>query len=549
MNWYINFGVADILAQNLDVTDLEVTYRSLARDTAVLSFSKLYDAIRDASFAPGAEIWISRGSQPVFYGRAGALDRCGADGKETCALTVDGLWWWMENIPATSSQSFYNPSFGTFTSRETTTFTIGEGKIKTSLDLLLNLAIAKGAPFTTGVIDVPDVVIPAIAVCDHTISQVLLAVLKWVPNALSWFDYSQKVPTLNICKHDSTAIHPKTISSANGDLASLTLAETDDEVVRGVIINYEADVSLKSMKVLVTPGGPYEIVEETRRIHLLRDAYPAGTVSGQGILQTTVDVPGSHVAFEWRPKTEPYMVAGASAEGNEGFVKLLCLGHDSAFPKVMYNPDCTNGYLLQADADEIEWLSAQPSGATFATLMNYYPVGKFYEKYLPPAELLYSTTNPTGIRLAKARVYFQWWYDPSIGGTRTLYTSSFVCFLQYPKGDWADSSTILRKYTMAATYTPAVAGLARKLYDSLVVKHHEGEAEVDISGTLVPLAKYRKLSITGIGGNTIVGYVQSVGLHAADETCRMAYGPPEHLGQQDLIELQRLCRLYSKGGK
>jgi len=113
---------------------------------------------------------------------------------------------------------------------------------------------------------------------DQTCAEAIRRVLRWAPDAVSWFDYTTTPPTINFARRsDCTAI---TYDMAVSKIEAITLGPRHDIALPGVVLKYE--------RVSTIDGTAYRQV--------IRDIYPAGTTETQrGVLVSTIQLEGANI--------------------------------------------------------------------------------------------------------------------------------------------------------------------------------------------------------------------------------------------------------------
>ena len=202
MSWTIK-GEAlqplDATLRSLDSLRIEscsLKFSSLASDTLVWT-ARTDNATGAGTIIPAAgqvvELW--NGSTRKFKGWATAP----RIGMKSVTVTIEGPWWWMTRINLTQQQVD-----GTAATLERPAFHFATGNLATSITALLDRATTDlGCPFARGVVaTMYDV--PAITLANMDCASALAELLRWVPDAVAWFNYtasvSTTVPTLNISR-------------------------------------------------------------------------------------------------------------------------------------------------------------------------------------------------------------------------------------------------------------------------------------------------------------------------------------------------------------
>jgi hypothetical protein len=110
-------------------------------------------------------------------------------------VVAHGPWWWLKQTPLTSLQLD-----GTGTSSERAQFVFevtGAQTLATMIARLLDRAIALGCPLARGGMSAMYPV-PRITLSGRDCASALAELMRWVPDAVAWFDYSTTLPTLKI---------------------------------------------------------------------------------------------------------------------------------------------------------------------------------------------------------------------------------------------------------------------------------------------------------------------------------------------------------------
>lgn len=123
-------------------------------------------------------------------------------GTSSVTVKVVGPWWWMERIALSGDLND-----AVETSAERGSYVFPEQGLATSLGDLIDRAITKGVPMQAGTISTMFTV-PRITLSNMSFAAALAELMRWVPDAVAWFDYSVSPPMLNITRRgDMTAIN------------------------------------------------------------------------------------------------------------------------------------------------------------------------------------------------------------------------------------------------------------------------------------------------------------------------------------------------------
>lgn len=123
-------------------------------------------------------------------------------------FTAEGPWWWMSRIQLTQEQ--VDPSGNTDTRPS---FVFPTQDLKTSMTSLLERAIDDGVPIEIGQID-EMFTFPRITLAQMSYAQALAELMRIVPDAVAWFDYTGTgLPKLNITRRGAMPTVTVTLGS------------------------------------------------------------------------------------------------------------------------------------------------------------------------------------------------------------------------------------------------------------------------------------------------------------------------------------------------
>jgi hypothetical protein len=201
----------------------------------------------DPLFEYGENVVIYKDLSRWFTGRCNTLPRIGQPRNEEISYEIVGPWWWLEQITFEQSWQMYDePSpdhikLGTKTrvilgqSHTGAPITSGE-----QIEEALDWAIARGAPIAKGAIE-PDLEIPWDECVDISCAEVIRKMLRWSPDAVTWFDYSANPPVFH-CKRRSSldaVTLPISTPETRTRLQSIEAAARYDLQLPGVVLLFE----------------------------------------------------------------------------------------------------------------------------------------------------------------------------------------------------------------------------------------------------------------------------------------------------------------------
>jgi hypothetical protein len=240
MNWTITSNGTEKLLADWGV--IRVTRKLVSQGVDELSFHA--DGVpADAAplFPNKSTLMLSRnrmqasdgtfsGGTTWFQGLVIQTPRAGAADAEGMAYRVAGPWWYLDNL--TFQQAYQNIFLGYAVAGDPTTAIYGPSnsshlflnqapvvnallKITTGQQIIeaLNWALkpfitaAATPPFQIGNIT-PAVDVPIDEVRDITCAEVIHKMLRWSPDAVTWFDYTTAPPTFNCVRRaDMTSMN------------------------------------------------------------------------------------------------------------------------------------------------------------------------------------------------------------------------------------------------------------------------------------------------------------------------------------------------------
>jgi hypothetical protein len=146
------------------------------------------------------------------------------------SVTCEGPWWWMTRIPLTQVQADDTAATATRPS-----YVFPTQSLKTSLEALIDRAIANGVPVIRGTVAAM-FDFPRITLTEKSCAQALADLMSICPDAVAYYDYSAASgnPTLNITRRG--AMTDTTLTLGTDDIEDLDLAPRLDLEVQRVEI-------------------------------------------------------------------------------------------------------------------------------------------------------------------------------------------------------------------------------------------------------------------------------------------------------------------------
>ncbi len=480
-------------------------------------------------FPHGTTVTLYRNATPWFYGLVTRTPSMGSGKAESQDYEVSDPWWYLENLvymqqwvqpdypgatPANDpyrshcflNQWAYDPVHHTFSRTPTDqqiAMVIAYAKLFNAIPIQL--------PATPGLI--PSMDIPLEEVSDITCAEVIRKQLRWMPDAVTYFDYNTTPPTLWIQRR--SRLTPVSIAfptaSAPGALCEFRVNPRYDLLRTAVNLYYTENTA-------VSVGS---VVQTWLLVH--QDLYPP-TADGHEVTDLVLTI---HLEGADERDTQATISVGAISDAVEGSSIVGDGWWISKYPALAGYSTCTIT-SLEFETSNGPGPPVDGSGVTYSNELLSGQITPWMpclaQECSVVAQVAYSIAQPgggtakTGVQTISAKVMM----TNAPAGTNTYYSVA-----------------------SATAGENAPVGLARFLYESVGFLHYEGMVslvEPECSG-LAGLGN--TLNISGsaqadwAGMNAIV---QSVEEDLEAGTTEITIGPPSHLGAPDLIELLRLNR-------
>lgn len=483
----------------------------------------------DPPFAPEETCVIKRNGVGFFYGRVTRIWRTARPGLESIRYELSGPWWYLDSLPfqqdwriAIDPDDPDSSLVNDGRSRIILFQDIDGGRTSTAEMLAEVLAYvqAHGAPILVASALIPEIKPPFSEVRDMTCGELLKAILRWHPDAVSWFDYTTVTPTLHIATKSNLAAASVALSEAPA--SGLTISERYDLQVAGVMIIYEATNSLNEVTWTTVSKDIAGVVGLRTVVATVELGGSSRTVQQQKVAINSIDV----TARSFWESLLPWLhqATGVTIE-NVRLNGTLVTG------QVGDTADGTSGYSGMGLADFSG--AALPAPSSTSNFVNVLTSGqvphwlqdKFHDGAVT-AKISYTLANPeTGALEKKEKIPFS---------------------AKFKMSDLNSSpeEQTFEQQTAASDAEPLPTGVAAAYYAAARILYYEGDfvtTEEEITG-LRGVGKV--LNVTGgpTAWSTMAALIQSVSEDLASGTTQIRFGPPGHLAIGDFIELQRVQR-------
>lgn len=236
-------------------------------------------------------VTIQRDGVQWFYGLVVQVPRSGAPAAESLTYKIAGPWWWLENLVFQQYWTLISdptnpasPTTNVYKSHLLLNQTVLGAKQTTSAQITecVNYAITAGAPIAFSAANLPAVDAPVDEVQDITCAEAIIKVLRWTPDAVSWFDYATvPYPTLHIERRATLTAVNLDVSGA-GDVQSIQITPRHDLQVPAVVLKFE--------QINQVNGVGY--------LSLTTDVYPPGSTGQEfGAFLATISLEGGSATY------------------------------------------------------------------------------------------------------------------------------------------------------------------------------------------------------------------------------------------------------------
>jgi len=237
------YRVNGTVSGSLNIIDINFSYKNQDVDEARIDFSADYNA---ADWTHGMAVAIALDSTTVFRGYVYRNQSSGSGLRESKQVIVRNIWWfwanqnYMDNHQYVISVSSATSYLGTqWIPKIVINGQTASQLLTTCAGWLPTLAVA-------GTIDVPNFQVPHTTMENVTLVDVIRYVMRWMPNAFTWFNYSVNPPSFNVRTPYSAT--PAIYAPPGYTVSDLTVTPRHDIKLGGVYIMYDVSVSVNDAK-------------------------------------------------------------------------------------------------------------------------------------------------------------------------------------------------------------------------------------------------------------------------------------------------------------
>lgn len=232
MSWTINGSSLDALA----VSDVRVSFANQAADR--LEFIGEPGIIEDGSGFIDGDIVTLQNGVTVFTGKVLSTVDIATDHAEAIAVQCVGGWWWLDNLVYQQQwKAYYDGSLSTvYKSRVLLGQALDGSKLTAGqiITAIIGYATASGLPVAAGNIVLPHE-IPVCELLDATCGEAIRAVLRWFPDVYMWFDHASGEFNLKRASQLPTS----SVAISSESVAAFGAKKRTDLAVPAVVLYYE----------------------------------------------------------------------------------------------------------------------------------------------------------------------------------------------------------------------------------------------------------------------------------------------------------------------
>lgn len=486
MNFAVRHNNTDYTADELGLAAARILRKKSAADEFRATFA---DPTKAEFLKTGDTVEIFKNGVRKFRGTITRLDFDFGGGDDRALLVAKNAWFDLESIVY---QQFWKTATNGVSSDGTPVLVdISRSKVVLGQDSaslkigaaqqladIFSYAISKGAEFAVGEISA-DCELPLDEARDLTCAEAAARVLKWLPDAGAFFDYSADgLPTLSVLP--KSALQTKTIELGSGKIKRLKVGSRPDLAVSSVSIKYESEHSDGAQSWLTVHDDTYP------------QDRPAG---GKNAVVMSIDLAG--------------------LKGSTQIYEIVCQSIQADVPawwrrRIPALSDASDLQVLSYSRGEnSQNLPRFLVSGTIHPSMNF---RTFVERV--DAVVQYTDENSSVVR---KKIGVRFVTTNAVSGTYTTSSASQAA-------------------------EPIPTGLAKAVYDSSREIQYEGFAEIfgadaaDFCGAKIRIGGGHS------DWATMDSPVSSVSENLADDTLLVKFGPPTHLYPDKIAELFRIGR-------
>lgn len=525
-NWYIEHAGQLKTLADWGVAEGVLSYRSQDADVLQFRYVGRWEAA-NRLFPYGEKVKLFKDGVQWFVGTVVKRPIAASDKSEEALFVVKGPWLYLEEHEIQVAWTSWDPDAQEVYNSHVIYNVDGNGALVSTsatigliIDYLLSLYAADKKPLQKGtILNGVNLFVPSHEDRNLSCAQALRQQLAWHRDAVTWFDYTTDPPTMHVERRSSLGEVTLALPPAASGVSRFEIEARDDLVRPSVVIQYEQR----------------NMVNSTPRFAISIDAYPPGATGREfGAWTMSVDLLGSN-------KTT---VSGT----------LRCRNKDWFNPSWWQNhcPKLSSLNVANLTISEVKCLVPNQ------ILTGTAPLVEVADKDAYPNELVEGAIAPwmeveAGGPVTwrhetfTAKASFQYFSQANVAGQPNIQLGEYDAMEVAVSLIATNAPTADSYYETTDSFEegdPQPIGLAQYLYEQVKDLQYSGRfvlSEDEVSGR-VRIGKLLNL----MGGleewTAMRGMVQSVTEHLERGRTEIEFGPPEHLGVQDIIELLKVGR-------
>jgi hypothetical protein len=496
MSWTLQLNATIYSPDDEVIRGLRLQLVSLSADSLSFGFRAAVDA--DLPFAVGDAVILTQDSTVRFRGRIDAIDPTASGASEEISIACVGPWSWLDRIVYEQTWQVGNGVDGTLGNQSKTRIIIGQDDLGAKRSVGAEISAAVAWAVTQGA----DLQLAAVSIAttlhyqelvDVTCAELIRSVLRYLPDTMSWFDYSTSPPTLHLARRADLDTHSAALVGSSSDIR---VRSRPDLQARGVVLYFESTYQYNDT---VYP----QVASQS-----------AGSTTGERVIKATISLEGSGMTEErQRLKTYPISLTNAAfwvatVEALKGVAPSdLVVSSSSSEEEAIYDDDVVGtplaNFLLEGNISE--WMGINARRLSAKAKIKYTGADATLQAQLGEDE--------------------ERWY--TLGGIST-----------------SGGSKTYRRVTSSWAGESVPSGLAAAMYAAMGVLHYEGSVAFEGEECDFALRPGLLLSLTGGRAEwaTMNAAVQTVAHDIHAGTTLVQFGPAQQLSPQAFVEMLRANR-------
>ena len=542
----VSYGVAvagwEEHSMNTGVLTLEV---ATADYTTALS-----SAVNELAF--GDVVSVEKDSVRVWYGRVTSVPRQASGTSEGMSYEISDVWWYLENLIYMQDVDTHD---GTNAGQTATPKLVTTGKTGSRIEEVVNYAIAAGAPMQLGTIDA-GIQFWDTEIKDTTCADAIRNFVRLTPRYTVFIDHTTTPPTLH-CRAPENLTQKSFDIEAGDIMENHSIRAMHERQVPSVVINYSKPIQVgdSTWTKVTTDRFPATIGD------------PAVPVTGKefGSVVLNIDLEGLVAQYEYAYINTKNIPPNGSTSGA---AKVFWVDHSpelKALADKIGQNTLTGAMFMPLAKDEGRNIFphtlklANPEPALPPLNPNAVPVAPANDVDQLPYELV-DGSIPAWLNKRQGQINchctilikeedFKLLTNDQKAAVREVFSSpkkignvKYIALQVSGSINATDASKGTKSRLSSYNSGEAVpVGVAEDFYNQISPLRHEGS--LDLAEQEVSLAVRMGDSVAFTNGRAewagMDEPVQSVSYDVYSGRTNITYGPPEQLGIQDLLGMQR----------